>query len=129
MSELLLHGGRPWGTAEAADLLVRDGVIARIAPGIEAAGAEVVDLAGRLLLPGLVDAHTHLDKTLCGGPWVPHTAGDALADRIANERRRRFELGLPTSSTRPRCSSGWSRRARRTCVATPTSIRRWGCVA
>ena len=96
MSELLLHGGRPWGTAEAADLLVRDGAIARIAPGIEAAGAEVVDLAGRLLLPGLVDAHTHLDKTLCGGPWVPHTAGDALADRIANERRRRFELGLPS---------------------------------
>jgi cytosine/creatinine deaminase len=96
MSELLLHGGRPWGTAEPADVLVRDGAIARIAPGIEAAGAELVDVAGRLLLPGLVDAHTHLDKTLCGGPWVPHTAGDALADRIANERRRRFELGLPS---------------------------------
>jgi cytosine/creatinine deaminase len=96
MSELLLRGGRPWGLAEGADVLVRDGAIARIAPEIEAAGAEVVDVAGRLLLPGLVDAHTHLDKTLCGGPWVPHTAGDALADRIANERRRRFELGLPS---------------------------------
>ena len=96
MSELLLRGGRPWGNAEGADVLVRDGAIARIAPGIDAPGAVVVDVAGRLLLPGLVDAHTHLDKTLCGGPWVPHTAGDALADRIANERRRRFELGLPS---------------------------------
>jgi cytosine/creatinine deaminase len=27
---------------------------------------------------------------------VPHSAGDALADRIANERRRRFGLGLPS---------------------------------
>jgi cytosine deaminase len=96
MPELLLRGGRPWGLAEGADILVRDGAIERVAPGIDAPGAEVVDVSGRLLLPGLVDAHTHLDKTLCGGPWVPHSAGDALADRIANERRRRFELGLPS---------------------------------
>ena len=37
----------------------------------------------------LVEAHCHLDKTLYGGPWVPHSAGDALADRIANDRRPR----------------------------------------
>jgi cytosine deaminase len=96
MPELLLCGGRPWGLDDGADVLVRDGAIERIAPGIDAPEAEVVDVSGRLLLPGLVDAHTHLDKTLCGGPWVPHSAGDALADRIANERRRRFELGLPS---------------------------------
>jgi cytosine deaminase len=47
------------------------------------------------VLPGLVEAHCHLDKTLYGGPWVPHSAGDALADRIANERRWRGELGVP----------------------------------
>lgn len=95
--DLLLRGGRPWGFGEAADILVRDGAIARIEPRIDAPGAEVLDIAGRLVLPGLVDAHTHLDKTLYGGPWVPNSAGDALADRIANERRRRFELGLPSA--------------------------------
>jgi cytosine deaminase len=95
--DLLLRGGRPWGRAEAADILVRDGAIARIEPRIDAPGAEALDIAGRLVLPGLIDAHTHLDKTLYGGPWVPHSAGDALADRIANERRRRFELGLPST--------------------------------
>ena len=58
-------------------------------------GAEVIDVRDRLVLPGLVEAHCHLDKTLYGGSWVPHSAGDALADRIANERRRRGELGLP----------------------------------
>ena len=80
-----------------ADVLVRDGKIDRIGAAIEAPDADVIDVSGRLLLPGLIDAHTHLDKTLCGGPWVPHSAGDALADRIANERRRRFELGLPSA--------------------------------
>ena len=53
-------------------------------------------MSGRLVLPGLVDAHCHLDKTLYGGPWVPHSAGDALEDRIANDRRRRGELGIPS---------------------------------
>ncbi len=48
-----------------------------------------------LVLPGLVEAHCHLDKTLYGGPWVPHTAGDALADRIAHDLDRRAELGVP----------------------------------
>ena len=56
----------------------------------------MLDVAGRLVLPGLVDAHCHLDKTLYGGPWVPHSAGDALEDRIANDRRRRGELGIPS---------------------------------
>jgi cytosine deaminase len=97
MSDLLLRGGRLWGRdAPAADILIRAGVIDRIEPGLAApAGAEVIDVSGRLVLPGLVEAHCHLDKTLFGGEWVPHTAGDALTDRIATERRRRGELGLP----------------------------------
>jgi cytosine deaminase len=95
MAELLLRGGRPWGHDRAADILVRDGAIAQIASDVEAPGADVLDLSDRLVLPGLVDAHCHLDKTLCGGPWVPHSAGEALSDRIANERRRRGELGIP----------------------------------
>ena len=95
MADVLLRGGRPWGHDGAADILVRDGAIAVIGDDVDAAGAEVLDVADHLVLPGLVDAHCHLDKTLCGGPWVPHSAGEALSDRIANERRRRGELGIP----------------------------------
>lgn len=94
MTDLLLRDGRLWGHADG-DLLVHDGVVAAIGPDLDAPGAEVIDLAGRLVLPGLVDAHAHLDKTMYGGPWTPHSAGDALADRIANERGRRSALGLP----------------------------------
>ena len=48
-----------------------------------------------IVLPGLIDAHCHLDKTLWG-EWVPHSAADTLEDRIGNDRRRRGELGIPS---------------------------------
>ena len=95
MSDILLRGGSPWGHG-AADILVHDGHITYIAAWIERpADVEVVDVTGRVVLPGLVESHCHIDKTLFGRPWVPHSAGPALADRIDNERRRRGELGIP----------------------------------
>jgi dihydroorotase len=55
----LIAGARPLG-GEPADVLVRDGVIAEIGPGLDPAGAQRLDAAGLILLPGLVDLHTHL---------------------------------------------------------------------
>ena len=43
---------------------------------------------------GLVDLHTHLDKTLWGMGWHGHSAGPSLTDRIENERRIRREVGI-----------------------------------
>ena len=61
MTSYLIKNARPYG-GDATDVLVRDGVVADMRPGITkgAAGAEVVDAAGAVLLPGLVDLHTHL---------------------------------------------------------------------
>jgi cytosine/adenosine deaminase-related metal-dependent hydrolase len=67
MPDLLLRGGRPWGVGAPADVLIREGVIERIGPDLRAdPAAEVVEVPGRLLLPGLIDAHCHVDKTLFG---------------------------------------------------------------
>lgn len=91
----LLRGGRIAG-ATTTDLLIRDGLFAEVGPDLSAPpDSETLELDGRLVLPGLVDAHCHLDKTLFGGPWVPHPAGDSLADRIRTERSRRAEYGVP----------------------------------
>ena len=43
-----------------ADALVDDGRVAEVGPGLEAAGAEVVDCDGLVVCPGLVDLHAHL---------------------------------------------------------------------
>ena len=45
-----------------ADIAVRDGRIARIAPRIDVPGAALEDLCGQLALPSFVDLHMHLDK-------------------------------------------------------------------
>lgn len=98
MTDLLLRNGRPWTPGqpvETADLLLREGRIAQIGADLAAPGAETLDLAGALVLPGFVDTHCHLDKTLWSGPWVPNTGGRSLAGRIANGENRRAELGIP----------------------------------
>jgi dihydroorotase len=57
----LVRGARLLGTGDPVDLLLRDGVIAELGPGLAADGDAVeVDATGLVALPGLVDLHTHL---------------------------------------------------------------------
>ncbi len=51
--------GRPGGEIERVDIAIADGRIASITPHIPGPGR---DLDGGLVLPALVDIHTHLDK-------------------------------------------------------------------
>ncbi|WP_238981133.1 amidohydrolase family protein [Williamsia herbipolensis] len=59
---------------EAAEILVVDGVITEIGVGIVPPGrADVVDLAGRIITPGLVNAHLHTWQSalrLVGADWT-----------------------------------------------------------
>ena len=84
-----LPGGAP------AAITVAEGRIAAIgdapAPG---PGDEVIDGGGALALPGLVEAHTHLDKTLLGMGWYRNEVGPRLIDKIDNERIQRRRLGI-----------------------------------
>ena len=96
MADLLITRARLVDHQGSVDVLIRDGVVHSVSTGTSPGpGADVVDAGGRLLLPGLVEAHCHLDKTLFGREWVPHSAADTLADRIGNDFTRRVELGLP----------------------------------
>ncbi len=55
----LLRDVRPLG-ATAVDVLIADGIIADMGADLDVADATVVEGAGQVLLPGLVDLHTHL---------------------------------------------------------------------
>ncbi|AKC72527.2 amidohydrolase family protein [Pandoraea oxalativorans] len=46
------------------DIAIKGGRIAAIEPGIDATADEQIDAQGRAAIPGLVEAHLHLDKAL-----------------------------------------------------------------
>ena len=65
MTRTILHGGRvidPANTMDAVhDVLIEAGKIARLGPRLQApAGAEIIDVAGKIVCPGFIDVHVHL---------------------------------------------------------------------
>ena len=61
---LLLRGGRvvdpAVGLDEICDVLIEHGVIADVGKDLSASGATVIECAEKIVMPGLVDVHTHL---------------------------------------------------------------------
>ncbi|MEO3808935.1 amidohydrolase family protein [Sphaerisporangium sp. B11E5] len=66
------------------DVLVEDGRIAAVGPGLPSAGAAVLDCSARIVLPGFVDAHRHLWQTVLRG--IAPDAG--LMDYVSLVQRR-----------------------------------------
>ena len=60
-------------TPYVADIALRDGKIAAIGAGLEAlAGEETVDVSGKRVYPGFVEAHCHLGLDNYGMGWEGH---------------------------------------------------------
>jgi cytosine/adenosine deaminase-related metal-dependent hydrolase len=90
---IIIKNVRPWAEAQT-DITISGDRIAAIGAATGGAGAEVIDGAGAILLPGLIEAHTHLDKTLFGMKWNVNDVGYTLIDKITNEREMKTKLGL-----------------------------------
>ena len=64
MKNLLIKGGRVIDPAQGidgvCDVLIEKGKIAAIGKQLDAKGADVIDAAGKLVTPGLIDIHVHL---------------------------------------------------------------------
>ena len=65
MYDLLIKGGTvvdpSQGIHSVNDVAIEDGKIARVAPDIDAAeAAQVVEVKGKVVTPGLIDLHTHV---------------------------------------------------------------------
>ncbi len=72
MGRLLITGGAVLTMVgdqvlDGADVLIEDGRIARIGTGGRVPDAEVIDARGCAVMPGLINAHTHLFQTLFRG--------------------------------------------------------------
>jgi cytosine/adenosine deaminase-related metal-dependent hydrolase len=88
----LIRNVQPLG-APVADIAIDGGRIVAIGPDVAAgfAAEESIDGEGMLVFPGLIDAHTHMEKTLMGLPWHRNEVGPTLVEMIENERRVRRE--------------------------------------
>ncbi len=126
---LLLKNVRPMAGA-ATDMLLDKGLIAAIGPGLQAPqGAAVEDGRGAIVVPGLVEAHTHLDKSLIGLPWYKNEVGPRLIDKIDNERlnKRRLNMDPYVQSYRQTVQSvGYGTTHIRTHIDVDTDHGLWG---
>lgn len=109
--ELLLRGGRVIDPTQnidrVADVRFRDGVVAEIGPSLAPGSAEVRDVAGCVVAPGLIDLHTHVywggtsigvDATALALPACTATfvdAGTAGAANLEGFRRHVIEPARP----------------------------------
>jgi cytosine/creatinine deaminase len=116
--ETIVRGGRIAGREhELVDIGIRDGRIAAIAaPGLAASGgAGEILLDGRLLLPGFVETHIHLDKSCISDRCscrtgtlkeaIESVAGAKLGfteDDIVTRGRRTLEKAIVQGTTRMR---------------------------
>ncbi|HZX40286.1 MAG TPA: amidohydrolase family protein, partial [Myxococcaceae bacterium] len=98
---VLIRAGRLVDPATGAattgqSILVEGGVIRAVGPGVAApAGAQVVDLSDRTVLPGLMDAHTHLCLTMAtqGGKGLNELLQRLLASTVLETSARRALIG------------------------------------
>ena len=76
-------------------IVVRSGRIAALASADEwPAASETVDLENRLVVPGFVEGHIHLDTSFYGDAWRPHkpyTNGFNVAERVAFQAQNMVE--------------------------------------
>ena len=85
----LLKGGRvvsASGVVEA-DVLLDDEKIEKVGKNIDESGVEIIDVGGKLLFPGFIDAHTHFDL---------HVAGTVTADDFRTGTRAALRGGTTT---------------------------------
>lgn len=84
---------------ERRDILIgADGLITDVIAS-SATGATPGELDGRglLVIPGIVNAHAHIDKSWWGLPWQSYGGEGGTDGRIRHERARRDELGIPSA--------------------------------
>ncbi|WP_344309860.1 amidohydrolase family protein [Brevibacterium samyangense] len=115
-ADLVVRNVRPWGDSPV-DVHITAGLITAVtptapsdhctspaeaprapgpaSPAVTSASPTVVDGRGLLALPGIVNAHAHVDKTWWGKEWEGYGGVMTTPGRIAHERARRDALGIP----------------------------------
>jgi imidazolonepropionase-like amidohydrolase len=78
------------GTLENSDLLVQDGIIKQIGKNLSApSGVQTIDATGKYLMPGIIDAHSHVGLDVVNEATAPITSEVRMKDMV-----NPFEVGI-----------------------------------
>ena len=99
------------GASQQADFLVCNDKIVLIGKDLASSDAEVVDVRGKLLFPGFIDAHTHFDLDVCNtttaddfekGSAAAVCGGTTMVTTLpARTRARRSATGCRSGTGKP----------------------------
>ncbi len=71
------------GIKENSDVLIKDGKIQKIGTGLKApSGADVIDAKGMYVMPGIIDAHSHIALSAINEATSPVTAEVSTGDAV-----------------------------------------------
>jgi predicted amidohydrolase YtcJ len=98
-ADLILHNGEVHTLADGETydaVAVRDGRVVRLANGydvefLDGIGTDVVDLDGRVVLPGFVDAHTHMETVGQFGVHADLRGASGVDEAVERLRERAVE--------------------------------------
>lgn len=93
MSKIIIKNGYLLDTDlpfEKLDIMIEDSTITRISPNLDEDADKIIDASGKVVMPGLIDAHTHSEQILSKGlvenlplePWLIYVySGKSMSPR------------------------------------------------
>lgn len=113
MSKTLIRGAQVLG-GDVQDVLIDGETIAEVGTGLSAEGATVIEADGQILLPGLVDLHTHLrepgredSETVLTGTRAAASGGFTAVFAMANTHPVADTAGVVEQVYRLRQEAGY----------------------
>ncbi|BEK96759.1 amidohydrolase family protein [Nocardia seriolae] len=90
--DLVLRDARIADDAELVDIAITDGVITAVGTGLTDLGQYEIDCAGRVVIPGLIESHLHLDKALLDSEKANPDGTLSGATNVTAELKRGFTV-------------------------------------
>lgn len=70
------------GTLEDTDVLVENGIIKKVGKNLSASNVQTIDATGKFLMPGIIDAHSHVGLDAVNEATSPITSEVKMADVV-----------------------------------------------
>jgi dihydropyrimidinase len=117
-SKLLIQGGTVVNAdyQQQADVYIEDGVIKLVAPNLRAVdGVRIIDATGKLVMPGGIDPHTHMEMPFMGQESIDDFfTGQAAA--LAGGTTMHIDFAIPIDGNLAAGYEAWVKKAEKSCM-------------